>query len=365
MKKLLISLAAAMSLSFLSCGGGGKNEPVKNPPTIYVAGVKDSKATLWINGKALQFSNTDRESSAEFVFVSNNGDIYVAGREHFSVYESRSKAKLWKVSNGVLKETIDLTDGNHPAAASFISVIGNDVHVTGYDEVSSKLWKVSNGAIKETINLGVNEFRTFISGNNIYVTTQQQSGGAREPKLLKISNNGILTETINLYDGPHIGSLTNGHSLFVSKNGDAYVSGWEARDYEYVPKLWKVSNGVVETINLNSKYDFYWPTALSIFAHGNNIYVAEFAALLFNGWPPSPLPAYRNRVLKVSNGTVKVIADFGDNTRVDSIFVSDNGNVYVIGKNSDYVCLWVFSNDVLVETINLSNNGYASSVLVK
>ena len=121
---------------------------------VYVAGSRTtqsgSQATLWKNGVAVELANESPFSYANFVFISGN-DVHVAGyaRNNYLVQGTNviaSDALVWK--NGDVEK---LTNGpqNSQAHSIYVSDAG-DVYVAGYDGDNAKLWK--NGIVQDIID---------------------------------------------------------------------------------------------------------------------------------------------------------------------------------------------------------------------
>ena len=103
----------------------------------------------------LVFCSCQKEISHEV--VNTEVDVYVAG---FEEKGSGYVAKYWK--NG---QAIELTDGTTNAAATSISVSGNDVYVCGSIEGNAVYWKNGNPV---TLGAG-NATSITVSGNDVYV----------------------------------------------------------------------------------------------------------------------------------------------------------------------------------------------------
>jgi len=129
-----------------------------------------NRAWFWENNVGQQLSSGSSGTTANCVFVSEGGDVYVAGRGSFlggsgesGPYEIRC-ATVWK--NGVAQRLSDNTD------ASSVYVSGNDVYVVGqefegYYKKVATLWK--NGVAQKLSDKESNANCVFVSGGDVYV----------------------------------------------------------------------------------------------------------------------------------------------------------------------------------------------------
>ena len=98
--------------------------------TEYTSGGKKA-ARLWKNGKQIDLEGTMNFSAANDVFVTDNGDVYVAGSDDFAVC-------YWK--NGKKTELAPAYKANS-TIGSGIYVIDDDVYVSGVTEGTGYIWK--------------------------------------------------------------------------------------------------------------------------------------------------------------------------------------------------------------------------------
>ncbi|MDR1840940.1 MAG: hypothetical protein LBQ86_03345, partial [Holophagales bacterium] len=124
----LIAVMLAISLGFVSCGGGNNGEKPVPTPVVYVAGFTSPPPTqLWVNGvpQSLSLSDGITDAHANSVFVSGN-DMYVAGNEHDDGL--RDYATLWV--NGVRQRLSD----SYGSFANSVFVSGGNVYVAGNED---------------------------------------------------------------------------------------------------------------------------------------------------------------------------------------------------------------------------------------
>ena len=202
-------------------------------------------ATLWKNGVTQRLSDRIIDGndgvSANSVFVSGN-DVYVVGDDGFI-------ATLWK--NGVAR-----TFENSETYSSSIFISGSDIYIAGYtnfgdgDWMIATLWK--NGVaqyLTDKSNYSI-AHSVYVSDNDVYVIGYTRIDNGMAATLWK---NGISQ---TLTDETKTGMA---HSVFVL-NSDVYVAGYEYSEHGYAAAiLWK--NGVPQRLTDGKNYS----TAHSVF----------------------------------------------------------------------------------------------------
>ncbi len=229
---------------------GGNNETfgnsvfVSDPGDVYVAGatkVTQWRATYWKNGTPVYLTDENYEAGAGAIFVNGN-DVYVCGTERNAA--GILVAKYWK--NGT---AVSLTDGTKDAEARSIQVSGSTVRVVGYEKNASgiKQAKYWNGGTPATLGYGVAN-SVCVSGNDVHIAGTNNTSS----DIGWYWKNGTPTDLNTCYGA---------NKVMISGN-DVYVAGF---DQGYNAAYWK--NGtVVSLINGAS--------ANSIFVYDNNVYVA-------------------------------------------------------------------------------------------
>lgn len=335
MKTILKLTTLILLLIFtFSCSkdDNGKTEPEIVTNVYAVGAIIDEMqnpnpiATIWKNGVRTPLSNGANGAAGRSVFVTDNGDEYVAGIDG-------KVAVVWK--NGI---KTPLTDGTYQANANSVFVLGNDVYVSGYETLSNgysvvNLWK--NG-IKRTLSDGLNyaeAYSVFVSGNDVYVAGIDYilyPNNLNRIAVACIWKNGIRTA---LPDNPASSISSKATSVFISGT-DVYVAGYERNPNNVnVAKLWK--NGVANTLS-NGLYD---AGASSVYVLGTEVYTIGYEAgngvLWKNNLPPVSLinPSY-----------------------AASVFVSGD-DVYIGGHQKDNAIVW--KNGVAT---NLNDGAIASVI---
>ena len=246
-------------------------------------------------GSMVRSSDTDwtvENSMASSVFASGN-DVYVTGYEQLSrvvegAFEFIARARLWK--NGVMQ---NLANGNFNDVACSVFVLDDDVYVLVYEfsersnQVILKVWK--NGQVEITTEVTIQSSseinpRSFSRiVNSIFVSNGVVYVAGRVSNQAKLWKNG---EEENLDSG------MCAQSVFVSGN-DVYVAGYGSSG----AKLWK--NGKVENLTNGVSN----ANAFSVYVSGNDVYVAghdglgEGNAMLWKNGIVQDIPGTEDAIL--------------------------------------------------------------------
>ena len=256
-------------------------------------------AMLWKNGVAQELISETDCTVAHSVFVSGN-DVFVVGVGKFDIGHIGSDTRWRDYGNGIAilwKNGVEqkLTDGSLWSSALSVFVYNDDVYVLGHNGWNTVvLWK--NGKEKYVIE-GARAHSVFVSNNSVYIS-------GREGRRATIWKNGIAE---HLSDGDRIMS---GQSIFVSNN-DVYVVGYERYG---IAKLWR--NGELQNFDNGAHRSI----ANSVFVFADNIYIAGQNCQGATLW---------------KNGVAQTLASdesrWGQFNSANSVFVSDDGDVYVVG----------------------------------
>ena len=275
---------------------------------IYVAGYEhngpygtasaQAVAKLWKNGTPINLTDGSRSTFPASVFVQGN-DVFVCGIEEInnsgSMYESM--AMYWK--NGI---PFKLSPGIKNTAALSISAVGSDVYVAGYSMTQggshAMYWKNGNPVYLSYSTYGYSyAYAIVVSGNDVYVTGQDDSGNAvywknGNPVVLS-SDARALSMTIAGNDiyfaGIHFGYGFGNRNAVVWKNGtplilldgsretfansvavsnnDVYVAGHENNDTGLSLAIYWKNDSLVKLSSKNS-------SGISIAISENDVYVA-------------------------------------------------------------------------------------------
>jgi|GEM_PF-393747 len=254
---------------------------------VYAAGYFGNEAVCYKNGTRYAFPRNSSSDLAEAksVHVSDNGDVYMAGRECYDS-DGHNLAKLWR--NGT-EQALAFGSDTVSSAAYSVYVSDSDVYVAGYEHNGQKqrgvLWK--NGVDQNWG--GDNAFNSvFVSSGSVYVGGEQGLWKDKvRQKLQSISSiegNGN-THVCSIYvssgkvhavgqvndrslqgwvavlwiDGvaTRLGGSNSSYANSVHVHGnDVYVAGYEVNAEGFkAAKLWKVSDGSVETTSLSEATD--------------------------------------------------------------------------------------------------------------
>ena len=269
-------------------GPGGAN--------VYAAGnSSNGPARLWTNQVPQGLGNN---RIAKSVFVSDNGNVYVAGNTD----SSYPTVFLWK-------DGAEQNLGSGVANSVYVS--GNDVYVAGYEGSNAVLWK--NGA-RNTLGAG-RAFSVVVSGNDVYVAGYTGSYNYRAVVWKNSAANDL---------GAGIA-----RSVFVSGNV-VYAAGDNGASSSPYGILWE--NGVARNLSMSS--------ANSVFVSGYEVYVAGYEgsnAILYKNTTKQSLGAGVARSVFVSGSDVYVAGSNGTSSYYYSAVVWKNGDVvYNFGNGNAY-----------------------------
>lgn len=249
-------------------------------------------------------------------------DVYVAGLEEKG---SGYVAKYWK--NG---QPIALTDGTTNAAATSISVSGNDVYVCGSIDGNAVYWKNGN-----LVTLGDgNATSIAVSGNDVYVAGWVRVfSGAESIHACYWKNGNIALLPDNARSDPYWDNFpisskgSSANSIFIS-GSDVYIAGGEEISRVDLPDP-NDPFGAPGYISATSAV--YWK-------NGNEIYLIkgpyagsladEAYSIFVDGQDVYACGALEARYWK--NGTSVYLPG----RTANSIYVSE-GDVYVAGSQPD------------------------------
>lgn len=141
-------------------------------PIVYAAGREGNEAKYWKNGNAVALGKGSGGSDAKGMAIVGD-DVHVVGYEVNS--NGKYVARYWK--NGV---ATDLTDGSRNAYANDIFISGNDIYIAGQEmkpggvTYEAKYWK--NGTPVTLTDEAENVIATGIAvlGNDIYVIGERR-----------------------------------------------------------------------------------------------------------------------------------------------------------------------------------------------
>ena len=204
----------------------------------------NNKVVVYKNGKPTYLTDGSTYTDPHRIFVVGS-DVYFLGKGYDELTE-KGILKLWK--NG---EVTNITDGTIDAVATDLFVTqNNDVYVLGreYDgnHYTSKLWK--NGS--EVVNF-INEpsFRAisvFVSNEIVYVVGYKLEAGKYKTQLWK-------NDQVSVDIG--VGAVDSFPTDVFVKDGKVYISFSETnQDGIYVSKIWV--DGVITELT-DGKTDAY------------------------------------------------------------------------------------------------------------
>jgi len=230
----------------------------------------------------------------------DNGNVYAAG------FDDATSGTVWK--NGAI-----LYQLSNSGTFFSVVIVGSDVYMAGSESVSGttvgRVWK--NG-IADTGYADARSLRSvFIDGNDVY------AAGITISKDAAVWKNGTLLYTFTAGDGTH-----TAYSVVVD-SGDVYTAGYINTGIYYAPTLWK-NNTLFYTLEAGDPY--YSKMELRIL-NGDN-YVAGYNTKKCGG------TVWKNG--GATNGGQTIETRIGSALcNAYSVFVSNNGDLYVAGEVSD------------------------------
>jgi hypothetical protein len=238
---------------------------------------------LWTDGAPAALGCDGAYAHPASVSVSDGGDVYVAGEDVeceepglFTYF-----ATLWK--NG---GRVGL--GGAQSHATSVAADGDDAYVAGYQRCYAPL--------------------DYDGG--------QYWGRCTVAKLWKNGRETDLSDTAAYHH-------EEAHSVCVS-GGDVYVAGFQEDDDYSRPravhaKLWKNGAGAILDDGENETY------AVSVHVRGDDVYVAGYEKIFENEM------CYTTKAVLWKNGERAHLGG-GHGSEATSVFVSDEGDVYVAGR---------------------------------
>lgn len=210
---------------------------------IYIAGSENNTAKYWKNGEATTLTDGEQETKAKAIFVTEKGDIYVAGDASGGGFVRFGK--YWK--NG---EEISLNDSGSISIESIYVTENDDVYLAGqeFDETKSKYvakyWKNGKAISLTDGTYSALAKSIYVTNNDVYIVGFETD--INYNNIARYWKNG---KEIALTDGS---KRSEANSIKVTDRGDVYISGFEYNDIYSVAKYWKNGNEVVLTDGENS-----------------------------------------------------------------------------------------------------------------
>ncbi len=278
--------------------------------------------------------------------------LYIAGR-----YDGTGC--YWKV---------DLSTGNITripltvyGEATDITVVGNDVYVSGWDTSDDYVvggvilnracyWK--NG-IKTFLSTGMLQYplkanAIAVSGSNVYVVGNEEIYNGTRPFYWKNGERTTFSSS-SKYSGAD--------DIFIS-GSNVYIAGWEGavNEKKETASYWKNGN---KTVLTDGQYD---AETSAIFVSGTDVYVAGRQRGIYRA---EGITTTRWRARYWKNGSPVSLTDGPHDARIYGITVSDS-KVYATGyEDTDIafnsfstltdVCYWENGNKITLEQLPYSN----------
>ena len=361
MKSITASLilASLLPLSLVSgCSGG--NDTAAKPttaavPDIYVAGVEtvgtDYKAVYWKNGVITHLDSGQYGARATGIAVAN-GHVYVSGYVG-SVTGGYNRATLWTDGTAT-----SLVTDDRMSFANSVTVVGQDVYVGGCEAAlpgvgtyyaTAEYWKNGTTVPLVTNATGGCVSAITASGSDLYVlgsiighTLTGPNSYANEP-IVTVWKNSVPQA---ITDGT---TYSTGGGLAIA-NGHVYVAGSTCASF--------APDCSVATYWVDGASTVIAPSTLSqasgVAISGSAIYTSVNLA------PPSG----SGNIAEVGSGSsVKALAS--DTQSSTYGITSYNGDLYVVGYDTDGPCYWKNGTQTyLIGAQGGSNNSIAVAIVV-
>ena len=330
----LIIAALVVSAVFTSCkkkGNGGNDDNDGDEPQkgtyVYVAGTERNAqnvlvAKVWINGEATELSDGTKGTVAVNVFV-HGDDVYVTGYEQITNEDGGIIGripKFWK--NGVLQNLSD--EHGTPMYFNSVFVDGGNVYVAGSagtaDEYFAILWK--NGVAKKLINT------SNLNKNDIAYSVYETNGDV------------YIACWRGLWKNEEIISDIGDFCIFVENNDWYTFGGINCR-----------KNGtVVHEINESAytEREMY-----SLYVSGGNVYLTRGKT--------NSGGRYVATIWK--NGESQELSDGSTDAYATSVYVHGD-DVYVAGHDRNPATVMLWTNGIPVAITDGTRNAGAYSVFV-
>jgi len=303
-------------------------------------------ATLWIDGKPMRLTSGKTNSDAHSVVVAEDNTIYVAGAND-------NVATLWTIKNDKItalplekpnRYYSELKDESFTTASAAYSVFvtpNGEVYVAGVNNnsgdknlqrgmggLNATVWKVKGTEITRQILQGMEEressyaYSLYITPNgDVYAAGYQNDYNRRD--FASLWKNGTL-QVISKED-----QNASASGVHVNKNGDVYVVGSATLTDKSAAVIWK--NQTVQALAKNNDAVDYSKAEAVFVTDRGDVYAAGYE----NYSQSNTLVA---TVWK--NGTKQSLTNDIDKTFANSIFVTPGGNVYVGGRVGEKATIW-------------------------
>ncbi|MBP1672609.1 MAG: hypothetical protein H6Q25_424 [Bacteroidetes bacterium] len=335
--KFYIALFVAFVVLLVSCDPETDDPIIPNPNSsthVYIAAndsrfIDSGPAVYWKDSVKYVLSSDLSGSLAKAIFVDNNNNIYVGGKEF-------DKPVYWK--NGTVNV---LSDSYGCVNGLYIS--NNNVYAVGYLGKNAVVWK--NGVI-DTLNRegiyvehDVTATAIFVQGNDVYISGF--AGAYRAAGKALFWKNGLLTIISD--------NVAMANDIFVSGN-NVYIVGIDKYQTTNMTShkavIW--TNGISQDLNIGGLTS----DAYSIFIANDTTYVA------CNGYFGSAYDGYFKGCLW-KNGNSSVFNCLS----IQDVFVLGS-DVYMVGIDGDIDKYPVLFKNGVKKIITYANS-YPTAIFVK
>ena len=322
----------------------------ENGAAVYAVGmVQDSPreyfAVLWIDGKPTRLAGNKTSSIANAVVVTADNTIYIAGSighvaTLWTVKDSKITALPLEKSNRYYSELKGEYYYTASSANSVFVTPKGDIYVAGENNnsgdknlkpgisgVNATIWKVSGTEITRQIQQGM-ESRESSYAYSICVTPKDDTYVAGFQS--SYNRQGFACLWINgemhILSEAEQGARLSG--VHVTKKGDVYLSGNTTLSQNAVAAIWK--NQKLQPLTATDAKTTTYAEALCV-TDGGDVYAAGYETDYSTG-------IFDALIWK--NGTKQSLHDDANKTIAKSIHVTPGGNVYACGHIGDKAVIW-------------------------
>jgi uncharacterized delta-60 repeat protein len=387
---IVVSIMISMMIGNGSFGRSDGSGGSGYSPAIGVLDTSFNNRGIVVHNKAAWGNSYDYSyHRGRSIYVDSNGKIYVTG---YSWNSSNGDMVIWRYnSNGSLDTSFNgkgivvhhnAAGGNSYDGGDSIYVDNNGkIYVTGYSMNSSGnedmvIWRYnSNGSLDTSFNgKGIVVHHNAAGGNSydggnsiyvdnngkIYVTGYSLNGRNKDMVIWRYNSNGSLDTSFNgtgivIHHNAAGGNSDDfGSSIYVDSNGRIYVTGFSYNGNDYDMVIWRYNSNVSLDTSFNGKGIVVHHNAAggNGYDRGDSIYVDNNGKIYVTGYSMNSsgnedMVIWRynsNGSLDTSfNGKGIVVhhnaAGGNGNDVGNSIYVDSNGRIYVTGfsyNGNDY-----------------------------
>jgi len=326
-----ITVGSAIITARTSNGVTGTCSVTVSPFDVYVAGWNYNRAVIWKNGQytALPHGSDKDWAEAVSVFVSDNGDVYAAGRE--ASYDGNYEYTFPVLWRNNVKQNLTLSSSYGYGEARSVFVSGSNVYVGGYEESSSGWWSPRvwrDGQPQQLNDMGREGAisSVYVRNNTVYAAGSLYNDTTYASYTATLWTNGSVQTLVPLSGATASAAM----SVCVSQSGDVFVAGYSLINGNEVATIWE--NNTPKQLSYAT-----YSVAVSVFASGNNIYAAgqendgnNYAAAVWMGQLNEGYPVHRVTTANAGIYSIYVHDSVEYSVGVEFKFDTETGNYYTV-----------------------------------